>query len=132
NGAAFRALGEEIRTTIAAEPRLPEQEAALGEALALAEKTTMAMIDASTSAGPEAFLANASVYLDMLGHVVIAWIWLKQAKAAEADVVPPALAAGKRAACQYFYRYELPTIEPQCTLLARLDRTSLDVTAEAL
>ncbi|MEO1293772.1 MAG: acyl-CoA dehydrogenase family protein, partial [Pseudomonadota bacterium] len=37
NGAAFRALGEEIRTTIAAKPRLPEQEAALGEALALAE-----------------------------------------------------------------------------------------------
>lgn len=83
----------------------------------------------------EQALANATLYLDACGHIVIAWLWLKQAVAArkalgrggeqtEADFYQ-----GKIAACRYFFRYELPRALPLLGLVERLDRTCLDVTA---
>ena len=74
---------------------------------------------------PRVTLANSSVYLEAVGHVVIAWIWLEQLLAAgDAD---GAFYDGKRAAARYFHRYELPAVHPQLDLLASLDRTTLDV-----
>jgi butyryl-CoA dehydrogenase len=77
------------------------------------------------SAGdPDVTLANATVYLEAVGHVVVAWLWLEQVLAvgdAEGDFY-----AGKRAAARYFQRYELPRVGPQLDLLASLDRTTLD------
>ncbi len=70
-------------------------------------------------------LANASVYLEAVGHVVVAWLWLEQALVAagrEGDLYD-----GKRAAAQYFFRYELPRTGPQLDLLDSLDRTTLDM-----
>uniref|UniRef100_UPI003D8E2622 acyl-CoA dehydrogenase n=1 Tax=Gordonia sp. B7-2 TaxID=3420932 RepID=UPI003D8E2622 len=77
------------------------------------------------SAGdPAVSLANATAYLEATGHIVIAWIWLEQALAADGH--DGAFYDGKRAAAQYFYRYELPKTGPQLDLLATLDRTTLD------
>ena len=74
---------------------------------------------------PAVTLANSSVYLEAVGHVVIAWIWLEQLLAAgDAD---GGFYDGKRAAARYFHRYELPVVHPQLDLLASLDRTTLDV-----
>ena len=73
-------------------------------------------------------LANSSVYLEAAGHVVVAWIWLEQLLAtADND---GSFYDGKRAAAQYFYRYELPKVGPQFDLLASLDRTTVDARAE--
>ncbi len=69
-------------------------------------------------------LANASLYLEAVGHTVLAWMWLEQLLAvgdAEGDFYD-----GKRAAAAYFFRYELPRTGPQLDLLASLDRTTLD------
>ncbi len=72
----------------------------------------------------EVALANASIYLEAIGHIVIAWIWLEQLLAATG---PGDFYAGKHAAAQYFFRYELPKTGPMLDLLASLDRTTLDV-----
>ncbi len=76
-------------------------------------------------------LANASLYLTMVGHGLIAWVWLKQALIA-ARALPDAAApgdrgfyAGKLAACQYFFRYELPLAGQYARLLQSLDDTTL-------
>jgi butyryl-CoA dehydrogenase len=74
---------------------------------------------------PEVALANASIYLEAVGHTVLAWIWLEQALAADGQTGD--FYAGKRQAARYFFRYELPKIGPQFDLLASLDRTTLDV-----
>lgn len=74
-------------------------------------------------------LANATTYLEAFGHLVLAWIWLEQARAcggAQSD-----FHRAKRNACRFFFIYELPRVEPQLALLDALDRTTLD-TAEAL
>jgi alkylation response protein AidB-like acyl-CoA dehydrogenase len=75
-------------------------------------------------------LANASLYLEAVGHTVIAWMWLEQLLAVgdkEGDFYD-----GKRAAASYFFRYELPRTGPQLDLLATLDRTTLDTRTEWL
>ncbi|MER7180683.1 acyl-CoA dehydrogenase C-terminal domain-containing protein [Streptomyces hyaluromycini] len=63
------------------------------------------------------------MYLEAAGHVVVGWIWLEQFLATgDGDDV---LRQGKRQACRYFYRYELPCTAVQFDLLARLDTTTL-------
>ncbi|MFI7190237.1 acyl-CoA dehydrogenase [Nocardia nova] len=70
-------------------------------------------------------LANSSVYLEVVGHSVIAWMWLEQLTAVEAKVGD--FYDGKRYAARYFFRCELPRVAPQLDLLANLDRTTLDM-----
>jgi len=79
----------------------------------------------------ERALANASVYLESMGHVVVAWMWLRQALAATRGLRgargPDAdFYNGKLAACRYFFRWELPKIGPQLSLLDSLDSTTVD------
>jgi alkylation response protein AidB-like acyl-CoA dehydrogenase len=76
---------------------------------------------------PELALANAHVYLEAAGHLVVAWIWLEQALAtgmADSD-----FHQGKRQAARYFWRWELPRVHSQFDLLESLDRTVLDTPA---
>jgi butyryl-CoA dehydrogenase len=72
----------------------------------------------------ELALANASLYLEAAGHVVMAWIWLQQYLVAAGD---DDFCEGKRQAARYFFRWELPRTAPQFDLLASLDRTTLDM-----
>ncbi|MBN1094146.1 acyl-CoA dehydrogenase [Blastococcus sp. TML/M2B] len=74
---------------------------------------------------PDLALANAHVYLEAAGHVVVAWLWLEQALATGDGT--DAFYDGKRAAARYFWRWELPKTGPQFDLLESLDRTVLDV-----
>ncbi|SIS17453.1 acyl-CoA dehydrogenase [Williamsia sterculiae] len=73
---------------------------------------------------PALALANSTVYLEAAGHVVIAWMWLEQLLAVGDSVGD--FYDGKRAAAQYFFRFELPRTAAQFDLLASLDRTTLD------
>jgi alkylation response protein AidB-like acyl-CoA dehydrogenase len=74
---------------------------------------------------PALALANASVYLEAVGHVVVAWIWLEQLLAADGKAGD--FYDGKRAAAEYFFTWELPKTGPQLDLLASLNRTTLDM-----
>lgn len=73
----------------------------------------------------QAALANASIYMEVLGHVVIAWIWLEQVVCAHRRVGE--FYDGKRAAARFFYRYELPSLSHRMDLLQSLDRTTVDM-----
>jgi alkylation response protein AidB-like acyl-CoA dehydrogenase len=77
-------------------------------------------------------LANASVYLEAAGHTVVAWIWLEQAllAARQLDKAPESdqdFYRGKLQACRYFFKWELPKVQPQLDLLASIDTTTLDM-----
>jgi alkylation response protein AidB-like acyl-CoA dehydrogenase len=74
---------------------------------------------------PELALANAAVYLEAAGHLVVAWLWLEQVLAAGDST--GGFYDGKRAAARYFFRFELPTVGPRLDLLESLDRTTLDL-----
>jgi Acetyl-CoA dehydrogenase C-terminal like len=72
---------------------------------------------------PTLRLANAATYLEAFGHVVAAWIWLEQTLAASDH--EGQFYDGKRQACRWFYRCELPRTAPQFDLLERVDDTAL-------
>ncbi|WP_308282488.1 acyl-CoA dehydrogenase C-terminal domain-containing protein [Pseudonocardia nigra] len=81
-------------------------------------------VDAHSAADDRARLANASIYLEAAGHVVLAWIWLEQYLACAGRDEP--FHQGKRQATRFFFRYELPRTGPQLDLLDALDRTTVE------
>lgn len=127
NGAAFQRLLQEIRTTagIAEEQReLAEFARQLCAAADTVAASTTAMLDARDTIGQEAMLANSSSYLEMLGHLVIGWMWLRQAMAASSG---SDYHQGKRQTCRWFFTWEIPKIHSLARTLSTLDTTSLDM-----
>ncbi|NNF16623.1 MAG: acyl-CoA dehydrogenase [Gammaproteobacteria bacterium] len=129
NGEAFDVLLEEIRQTIAsAGDEFAKEKQALQDALG-ALKTATAAALACTDISQR--LANATLYLDACGHIVVAWLWLRQAVTASAKgsgiAADDAFYAGKQKAARYFFRYELPKVFATLDLIATLDRTVMDM-----
>jgi alkylation response protein AidB-like acyl-CoA dehydrogenase len=139
NGEAFSQLISHIREAAhAAEavPGLRDQCEALRSACGKVEAITRLLVDCSVGGRRNLALANATLYLDMMGHIVIAWMWLWQARVAtaalkQASEADRAFYGGKISACRYFYRYELPKVHTQAELLRQLDDTCLAMPAEA-
>jgi len=134
-GAAVSILRQEIQGTIdsaGSHSELVSFCEQLGSSLLLVEET----IDAVGKADdPSLALANATIFLDAMGHFVIAWMWLKQAVAAlegkqKGNTADDAFYEGKVSAMKFFFNYELPKIKPNLELVAQLDSTCYDLTAE--
>jgi alkylation response protein AidB-like acyl-CoA dehydrogenase len=121
-------IGHAVARAQAQGGELAEHGGALGGALQRLVLVTDALW--GQAGGAEVALANATVYLEAAGHIVVAWIWLEQLLAAQAG--EGAFYEGKRAAGRFFYRYELPKTGPQLDLLGRLDRTVLDTDPDCL
>ena len=139
DGAALAVLMEKIRADIAdarGQPALTEHCDALEEAAGEIDTATASIGLARTEGRVGDSLANASLYLNALGHIVVAWLWLRQARAADAALQQGAAAddaafyRGKLAACRYFFRYELAGMKPAIALLARVDTTCAEMDAD--
>jgi len=109
-----------------------ESLAAMGEALKDAWQLTKRTIE-TVNQEPDTVtrLSSATPFLDAFGHVVIAWLWLRQALIARQALQNGAQAdsdfyAGKVAACQFFYRYHLPQAAEKLRYVASQDRSVLD------
>ncbi|MET8910116.1 acyl-CoA dehydrogenase [Micromonospora sp. NPDC004551] len=131
DGAGLELLLETIRATVTRAWKTDGEAAELAGRLGAAVERIAVVTRRLHGAGdPEVTLANASLYLEAVGHVVIAWMWLEQLLAVEALGSPDGpdadFLAGKRQAARYFFRHELPRTGPQFDLLESLDRTTLD------
>ncbi len=138
NGKAFALFLEEVEKIINAAKQIPvlktlaEQ---LDDALKKLQMVTIHLTSIAQKKGPEVFLADATIYLELFGIVSIAWQWLLQAIAAQKAMQDDLSAAesnfyqGKYYTCRYFFGYELPKI---MGLVKRLtDTDSLTVEMEA-
>lgn len=129
DGRGLQLLAGRITETMrhaGAVPALSAHAKALGEALQRIGYATKA---AWSTGNPQEALANAVPYMQAFGHVVLAWIWLDVAhRALERDAAKSSPAtAGRVAAADYFFHYELPKIgawlnvvesrDPTCTAL---------------
>jgi alkylation response protein AidB-like acyl-CoA dehydrogenase len=124
DGAALLLLTQRVHATLARADGWPEAEALRHRWSQLVEVThTLHAAD-----DPNVTLANAAVYLEAFGHLVVGWLWLEQAMAARSGALPDAdFYAGKLQAFRYFFRFELPKVDAQLALLATLDTTTLDM-----
>jgi butyryl-CoA dehydrogenase len=147
DGALFKAFGAELRKTVRkvrGSVAKPGSMAGAGAEIEAAGAELLAHADALDSAWQAVeqvtqklyavgdmnkTLANASLYLEAVGHVVVAWIWLQQAllAASALDGGDHDFYRGKLQACRYFFRWELPKVAPQLELLASIDTTTLDM-----
>jgi butyryl-CoA dehydrogenase len=155
-GKGLMLLATKINETIQRAMNAPsgQQNAELADhahALARALQSVGAATKAAWSTGnPNEALANAVPYMQAFGHVVIAWIWLDVvlsfvgagstalASSEEARSSPrlqldgDSFREGKLAACNYFFRYELPKIDGWLAPVKSRDMTCVNVSAEAL
>lgn len=144
DGAAFKLLLREIEATVDAARGEPMIEGwafdlwvdQLDRMTGQVRETTEFMLKRAGQAGPDLFLANASAYLDMLGHLVVGWTWLRQALVAAralrggtANEDDRAFYRGKLHACQYFFAWELPKVGLHLHLLRGFDPTTTDMQA---
>ncbi len=101
--------------------------------LAIVQATTQRLGKVLIQGQVDQALANSALYLDMMGKVIISWLWLDMANKAVATFQQSELEedqnfmAGKLQAAQYFIRWELPEIEHQAQLLNELDDTCLNM-----
>jgi alkylation response protein AidB-like acyl-CoA dehydrogenase len=124
-GRALALLGARIASTIERVRGTADDDLhRFADALEAAAARTVGVTRALHAAGdPRRTLANATAYLEAFGHVVLAWIWLDQALAAHG--CQGDFHDGKRQACRYFFRWELPRTTAQFELLESLDDTTL-------
>ncbi len=124
-GAGLRLLGEAVTGTVAHAVTAGGEAADLGALLDRAwSRVDQVTVRVWSSGDPERALANATAYLEAVGHVVLAWIWLDQLLATGER--QDDFHRGKRQAARYFLRHELPRTGPQFDLLESLDTTVLD------
>ncbi|ROZ99194.1 acyl-CoA dehydrogenase [Gordonia sp. OPL2] len=123
-GAGLTLLAETIGDTV---QRAAADETAAGYAADLRSALDQLVTTTTqvwSTGDPAVALANSTAYLESAGHIVLAWMWLDQLLAVgdrTGDFYD-----GKRAAAGYFFRYELPKAVAGLSLVASLDRTTLD------
>jgi len=100
------------------------------------QRTTQVVLSAMSTKNIDLALANSVKYLELFGHVIIAWLWLKQGIVASSALVKQPhqddehFYRGKLQALQYFYNFELPQINLWSNILTSTDNTSFSMQAE--
>jgi butyryl-CoA dehydrogenase len=119
DGRAFSLFAAEVRAAIDDARRVPTLSVYAGqlvESLEALETVTRHLTAVAQDQGPDVFLADATIYLELFGIVTVAWQWLLQAipvqKALQGDLSKSEtnFYQGKFFAFRFFYRYELPKI----------------------
>ncbi|MDX1452391.1 MAG: acyl-CoA dehydrogenase [Oleiphilaceae bacterium] len=138
-GAGYKLLNKGIMQTVA-----QAQEDASLQALADALQAALQSLNEVTqtlamqmAADPDRILANATLYLDMFGRVMVAWIWLRQAVIAQQTLSQNDLHEdeqhfyqGKLQAARYYLNWELPETKVQAEILKQLEATPYEMKAE--
>ncbi|MFA0810613.1 acyl-CoA dehydrogenase [Microbulbifer epialgicus] len=125
NLAAYQMMQAEIRDTIMRardKESLQSMANALEESLGKLDETGMALFG-QLQENVDRGLSNATLYLDVFGCVLVAWIWLRQAIVAEKALEnnpgeeDKHFYCGKIHTARFYFEWELPNIQQSITLL---------------
>ena len=132
NGKGLQLLLSNVNTTLANARDIAELQGLLQtfqKKLLTLTKTTQVLGHHLQAGKVNETLANSALYLDMLGKMVVAWLWIEMAEKAHSTFSnsnspeDQAFLCGKQQACKYFIEWELGEIEHQSHLLTSLDNT---------
>jgi butyryl-CoA dehydrogenase len=134
-GAALAELSSRILSTVGEAgtiPTLAPFARSLEATMRRFETVTGILLAAAGEGRAELALANATLYLEALGHLTVAWRWLDSTSAALRALEDSCgsdvdFYQGKLAACRYFFLYELPRTQPLLALLESLDDTTVSL-----
>jgi hypothetical protein len=136
NGKASDLYLAEVRAAVEEAGKFPSLEPyarELSEALDKLIQVTSHLIGISQHKGPEHFLADATLYLELFGIISTGWQWLLQAiaiqKALENELLPgeQRFYLGKSYTFRYFFGFELPKIEGLVKRLMNSDGLTVEM-----
>ncbi len=142
NGKAFELFKNEINTTIT-EGGQSEKTAVFSKQLAesmadLTDLTQKILINARES-GAEVMLADATLYLEYFGLVVVAWMWLKQGIVSDKvlqqgveGVDDKLFYESKLVTMRFFFEYELTKTKTLQTQLLNFDKLTVSLDSAVL
>ncbi|MGO4837556.1 acyl-CoA dehydrogenase, partial [Rhizobiaceae sp. 2RAB30] len=138
-GRTLERLIAEIRATITKARELPSLREDADGLESCLESLTVA-VDALRGCDDAVIrTANATIFLDAFGHIVIGWMWISQAMvsshaiaSSETGESDRAFYYGKLRACRYFTRHELPLAITRLKLCAALDDSCVVGTGDDL
>ncbi|MEO9853574.1 MAG: acyl-CoA dehydrogenase [Reichenbachiella sp.] len=109
DGAALKLLAKEMETTIKAamqKGELKNYAMELAENSKLIEASLAHLMPFAMKGNHERYLADATIFMELFGTVVIGWQWLKMGIAA-LDQTEDAFKESKLHTLDYFYKYEM-------------------------
>ncbi len=109
NGAALKLLAEEMTATITeamGKDELKEYATSLGANIKLIEQSLAHLMPFAAAGNHEKFLADATIFMDLFGTVVIGWQWLKIGLGA-VNHADASFKQSKLYTLDYFYKYEM-------------------------
>ncbi len=136
NGKAFLLFTGEVKKSLkeaSESDTLKNLSGKLEASLTTLEQVTSALVQTAGEKGAERFLADATLYLELISHVAIAWQWLLQAISADRALKGPCSEAdknfyqGKLHTCRYFFGYELPKNLGLAARLLDPDRVTVEM-----
>ena len=138
NGAAMKLLTKEVIETIKEASNYDDLKPygeKLKEASKELEAVVMHLLQYAMSGAHERYIADASIFMELMSTVVIAWQWLKMATTAKTALVTgnttytTSFYQSKIHTMRFFYKYELPKIQGLKTTL--MNSESLTILEEA-
>jgi len=139
DGQAFLLYINEVQDTIAAAREyeaLDKLANELNDSLTKLQEVTRHLISIAGQDGPEAFLADATLYLEYFGIITIAWQWLLQGIAVQNSLNNGAkkkdlnFYEGKMYTLRYFFAYELPKTLGLAKRLMDVDALTVEMRKE--
>lgn len=107
--------------------------AQLNTAINLLENTTQSVMGSIQNYNIDLIFANSVHYLNLFGHICIAWMWIKQAIIAHQQLATNLpeqemhFYLGKIQAMKYFFHVELPQINHWAKLVSEVDSSHFDM-----
>lgn len=139
--AGYNAFLNEIKQTITQanqQVRLQSFAEALDKAVVNLQDVTDKVLGASKQQNIDLVFSNSVNYLNMFGHITIAWLWLKQGMIADKALTQQPhiddehFYQGKVQAMTYFFNSELPLTYHWGNIVKNVDSTSYDTKPEWL
>jgi len=102
------------------------------------QEVTMHLITVAQSQGPEVYLSDATLFLELFGILAIGWQWIKQGikveelKASGTKAYSAEFLQSKQYALQYFFEYEIPKTEGLITRLKSDNHVTVVAKAEEI
>ncbi len=136
-GEALRILAAEIMNTMKAASDYDELRpyaGKLGEKLQLVQKVIEHLAQYAMKGDFERYTADATVFMEMFGHVVMSWLWLEMATFSKEALVKgdtkhaPEFHESKIHTMKYYFKYELAKTTSQAEVL--MDAASLTIASD--
>ena len=102
------------------------------------QEVTMHLVEVAQKEGPEAYLSDATLYLELFGLLVVGWQWIKQGvkveelKKAISKNYSAEFLQSKINALEYFFEYEIPKTEGLITRLKSKNRVTIQASNETI